>query len=147
MPAPAGAAGSGVLRQRAPHLLQGLALDLADALGGDAELVGQLVQRQGASVVRVAQPAGLDDPPAAGVERRQGFLDALGLEPVMLAGLDDLVGLGVRCGQPGAGRISSPVWERRPAENCLPSEGFNRMCVLSWNISVRKECFAAETGR
>src|SRR5690606_22109335 len=50
-PGPAGAAGSGVLGERAPHLLQGLALDLADALGGHAELVGQLVQRHGAALV------------------------------------------------------------------------------------------------
>src|SRR5690606_3107949 len=45
-------------RQQRAHLLHGIRLDLADALGGDAVLVGQLLQRHLALVV---QPAAGDD--------------------------------------------------------------------------------------
>src|SRR4030095_15418297 len=55
------------------HLLQRLDLDLADALGRDLELGGEVVQRER---VLLAQPARLDDAPAAGVERFERMLEA-----------------------------------------------------------------------
>ena len=74
-PAPRRVGGSGFLcscqawrrppGHRAFHLGQRLALDLADALGRDAELVGEIVQRRR---VLFAQPARLDDAAAARVE-------------------------------------------------------------------------------
>ena len=52
-------------RQRLAHFLKGFHLDLADALGRDVELGGEVVQREG---VLLAQPARLDDAAAARVQ-------------------------------------------------------------------------------
>ena len=53
--------------QRALHLFQRGRFDLADALGGNTELVGQRVQR-GAGAVVVGQPAGFHDAARTGVQ-------------------------------------------------------------------------------
>ena len=58
-------AASGVFGQCGAHLLHGLCLDLANALGRHAILVGQILQRTCASLVLVTQPARFDDVAAA----------------------------------------------------------------------------------
>src|SRR5258708_28190584 len=60
------------------HLLQRLGLDLADALGGDAELGGKLVQRLR---IGLGEPARPDDAPPAFV----GALQRLGEPPAPVA--------------------------------------------------------------
>src|SRR3546814_13474110 len=52
------------------HLLEGVGLDLADALGADAVFVGQLLQRH---LVLVVQPATADDVARTRIQRLQAF--------------------------------------------------------------------------
>src|SRR5690606_31894914 len=70
------------------HLLEGVGLDLADALGADAVLVGQLLQRH---LVVVVEPAAADDVARARIQRLQAFAQQFQL--VVLA-VGTLVGLG-----------------------------------------------------
>src|SRR6185503_18127340 len=74
------------------HLLQRLDLDLADALGRDLELGGEVVQRE---LVLLAQPARLDDAAAAGVERLERPLQAVAAACLGLLGLELRQRLGV----------------------------------------------------
>src|SRR6187455_2203507 len=67
------------------HLLQRLDLDLADALGRDLELGGEVVQRE---LVLLAQPARLDDAAAAGVEGLERPLQAARASLLGLLGLE-----------------------------------------------------------
>src|SRR5262249_10233007 len=79
------------------HRLQRLALDLANPFGGHAILVGQVLQRRG---IVLAQPARLDDVPAAIVELRERPRQAFRAIPRGLVALEDLHGLVVGVGQP-----------------------------------------------
>src|SRR5262245_60790416 len=65
------------------HLLERLRLDLADALGRDLELGGEVVQR---SRVLLLQPARLDDAAAARVEAGERALQAFGAQALRLLG-------------------------------------------------------------
>src|SRR6185436_5822806 len=67
------------------HLLERFHLDLADALGRDLELGGEVVQRE---LVLLAQPARLDDAAAAGVERLERPLQAARASCLGLPGLE-----------------------------------------------------------
>src|SRR3546814_4040080 len=65
---------SGSSRKQRLHLLQRVRLDLADAFGGDAVLVGQFLQ---GDLVVVVQPAALDDVARAVVQRSEEHTSAL----------------------------------------------------------------------
>ena len=66
-PAGSGCAAAGGLGHRLLHLLEGAHLDLADALAGDAELGGKLLQRQRL----LGKPARLEHAPLARVQALQ----------------------------------------------------------------------------
>src|SRR5437899_8981110 len=78
------------------HFFQRLAFDLADALGGNLELGGELVQCR---LILLAQPARFDDAAAARVEARQGVLQAARAKRFFLLRLGQLRGLGRAIGQ------------------------------------------------
>ena len=85
-PAPE-AVSSGGLGQGRAHLLHRGDLDLADALGADAVVGRQLVQRHAAGAVVVhLQPAFLDDAAAARIQRVERAGDAVAGQPVALGG-------------------------------------------------------------
>jgi len=88
--------------QRLAHLLQRGHLDLADALGADAVLGGQLVQRHAAGAVVVdLQVALFHDSAAARVQRLQRFTDAGAGQAIVRGVLDDAGGLVAVVGQVG----------------------------------------------
>jgi len=88
------------IADRLAHLLQRLGLDLADALGRDVELGGEVVQRRAVSLL---QPARLDDAAAARVEAGERLLQAGGLHARRLFGLQHAVRLGFVVGEVCAG--------------------------------------------
>src|SRR5690606_29247757 len=70
------------------HLLEGVGLDLADALGADAVFVGQLLQRH---LVVVVEPAAADDVARTRIQRLQAFAQQFQLVVLVVGAL---VGLG-----------------------------------------------------
>jgi len=86
---------SGVGRERGLHLLERLHFDLPYTLRRHAKFVSKLMQRHGATLGIVAQPAGFDDAAATGVERFQGLRKPLALKTVVFACLQALRGLGI----------------------------------------------------
>src|SRR5690606_25078752 len=75
-------------REQGLHLLQRIGLDLADALGGDAVLVGQLLQRH---LVVGVEPAALDDVARTRVQAGQPLAQQF---EAVVGAVHALVGLG-----------------------------------------------------
>ena len=86
---PRGPAGSG--QQGAAELLQGIGLDLADALGRHAVLLGQFLQRG----LGLAEEATLQDRAGSGIEALEALAQRVELLLVVVAALVERRGVGV----------------------------------------------------
>ena len=120
-------------RERLAHLLHRRHFDLADALGADAVLGGQVVQRHAARAVVVdLQPALLDDAAAARVQRVERLRDAVAGQPVAAARFEH-AGRLAGCRRPGRRSARSSPRRRRSAARARrrrPTGGFPSRALL-----------------